>query len=119
VSKNTNVQGIHIPKIVWETATSVGVGRIYCYGKLPGKPYKLRREGEEAGCGGVGVGAVVFMTNNVVIYCSCILQTVTNLYIANLALADVILAIFCIPFQVRGNCNCTQGQSTYRSKVRG
>jgi hypothetical protein len=57
VSKNTNVGEIHIPKILWETATSVGVGRIYCYGKLPGKPYKLRRrEGEEAGGGGGGGG---------------------------------------------------------------
>ena len=30
-----------------------------------------------------------------------VLQTVTNFYIANLALSDVILAMFCIPFQFR------------------
>jgi hypothetical protein len=28
-----------------------------------------------------------------------VFQTVTNVYIANLALSDVILAMFCIPFQ--------------------
>ena len=29
------------------------------------------------------------------------MQTVTNFYISNLALSDVILAVFCIPFQFR------------------
>ena len=29
------------------------------------------------------------------------MQTVTNFYIANLALSDVVLALFCIPFQFR------------------
>lgn len=28
------------------------------------------------------------------------MHTVTNMYIANLALADVIIGVFCIPFQV-------------------
>ena len=28
------------------------------------------------------------------------MRTVTNMYIANLALADVIIGLFCIPFQV-------------------
>ena len=33
-------------------------------------------------------------------YCNFFLQSVTNFFIANLALADVIIGLFAIPFQV-------------------
>lgn len=32
------------------------------------------------------------------------MRTVTNMYIANLAFADVVIGLFCIPFQVKYFC---------------
>ena len=39
------------------------------------------------------------------------MQTVTNLYISALALSDVVLAMFCIPFQV--TCDCSRPVLTF------
>ncbi|XP_023337479.1 RYamide receptor [Eurytemora carolleeae] len=50
------------------------------------------------------ISLLSILGNTFIIYVIVIsrrMQTVTNMYIANLAFADVILAVFCIPFQFR------------------
>ena len=47
---------------------------------------------------------IAIIGNSLVMYVVLVsrrMQTVTNFYIANLALSDVVLALFCIPFQFR------------------
>ena len=50
------------------------------------------------------ISLVAIIGNSLVVYVIIVsrrMQTVTNYYIANLALSDVVLAVFCIPFQFR------------------
>ena len=70
----------------------------------------------------VAISLVAIIGNSLVMYVVCVsrsitsplctvlcktililrrMQTVTNFYIANLAMSDVVLALFCIPFQFR------------------
>lgn len=53
-----------------------------------------------------GISIVAVIGNTLVIWVVATtrqMRTVTNMYIANLAFADVIIGLFCIPFQV--SCN--------------
>ena len=50
------------------------------------------------------ISLIAIVGNSLVMYVVLVswrMQTVTNFYIANLALSDVVLALFCIPFQFR------------------
>lgn len=52
-----------------------------------------------------GISIVAVIGNTLVIWVVATtrqMRTVTNMYIANLAFADVIIGLFCIPFQVSG-----------------